>query len=155
MNLSLKKYVPDPLTWQRYFKKEMADRYKNSGQRGGGGGMGMVTMDQMDGYYTPPTRSDVLQLTLVSPAEQTVLQAKSQLVREAAAATSTAITQPKRRRRRKRIEQADIVQIPKVQQSGGKKKVTRRRRQTVKKRKQLSASKRDGFGPTREYVNRP
>jgi hypothetical protein len=143
MNISLKKYVPDPLAWQRFFKKEMTDRYNNSGQWGGGGGM--VTMDQLDGQYTPPTRSNLMQLTLVSPAEQTVLQAKSQLTREAAAATSTAITQPKRRRRRKRIIQADIVQIPKVQQSGGK-KVTRRRRQTVKKRKQLSASNRDEFG---------
>jgi hypothetical protein len=77
MNLS-KLYVPNPQVWVPFFHKLAQGNVKL--EQIGGGNVGQIIL--MDQYTSTQASTSGLSLRRVSPAEQTVDQAKSELERE-------------------------------------------------------------------------
>ncbi|OOZ35903.1 hypothetical protein [Solemya elarraichensis gill symbiont] len=73
-----KLYVPNPQKWVQFFDKMARGKLK-WGQHGGGSVSRIIPMDQ---YISAQSDGQQFPVKIVSPAEQTVDQAKSELVRE-------------------------------------------------------------------------
>ena len=125
-----KLYVPNPQRWVTFFDK-VADGKAHFRQSGGARKMEILPIDK----YMPGDKK-IAPMNAVAPAEQTVLQAASELKREhinpkeVADMLQNPINQPRKRSSKK------IVKIPKNKQSGGTKS-----KQTGGRKKQTGGSK--------------
>lgn len=136
-----KLYVPNPQKWVTFFDR-VSKGQTSLNQSGGARRPHVIAVDSSDGGKQTVTH---LPLKAVSPAEQTVQQAKSELERQniKPSAVVDMIQKPKRRRQRRVGKSGKIKKIG-GRQKGGAKKVKRKAvklKDVIKSIKQRSKKK--------------
>ena len=126
-----KLYVPNPQKWVSFFDR-VSKGLTTLNQSGGARQSRVISVE------SPNSKQNANQLPLkaVSPAQQTVLQAKSELERENIKPSDAAdmIQKPARRRRRRTAKSGKIKKIGRSQKGGAK----RANRKTAHKRKSVN-----------------
>ena len=128
-----KLYVPNPQKWVTFFDK-VADGKARFVQSGGARNMEILPLDRYSKENVTPVT-----VKAVTPAEQTVQQAASELKREDINPTELTkmVQKTKRRRKRRTSKKGRIVKIVKKRQVGG-----RRKKQFGGRKKQSGGKKR-------------
>ena len=157
-----KLYVPNPQKWVHFFDR-VAKGTVNIEQTGSGRKGGLISVER-EGHSARQSNSE-LPIKAVTPAEQTVQQAKSELKRENInlAAVKSHIQTPVKRRRRRITGRHKIVQIGqkgagrrKVQtsKSMNRKKVRRHRKRIRSKKRKLSKGKKTAHRKRKRTTHR-
>ena len=120
-----KVYVPDPTKWINFYRKK-AESGKTFKQTGAG----LLTIDDdNDLPIVEESGKNKLAISLVSPAQQVVERAKSELVRQNVDLRT--IKNVTRRKRKHGVDTGNIVTIPNLQEdgdAGNKLKITERKK---------------------------
>lgn len=142
-------YIPNPQKWVHFFNKVVDGKVKML-QTGGGQTSRILPL----GTYTPAETNKNQQIVVktVSPAEQTVQQAKSELQRENIK-LDRIVRMNQNKRRHRRRNNGKITKISRKSQIGGRKTTGGRRKQTARK-KQIGGRKKQIGGRRKQTGGR-
>jgi len=148
-------YIPDPQKWVRYYEqltKEEYNPHMNNSNRKNiqkGGSLNNSTVGFMDPIDHKPIQQTSSKIKVVSPAQQIVEQAKSEIDRSSSTSTRT-----KRRRQssnRIHVKRRRTVNNP---TSGKRKKKIGSRKTSPSKKKKTTQKRKKNIGVRKKKVNK-